>query len=85
MVVTQLTSLGGETEVSNGWNGDVGFVGVEIKALDPGVFGLVLQLEGQGLVLEIGETGLGRDGGVTETASLEKSICELVINVIRFA
>lgn len=75
MVVAQLTGLSGETQVSNGGNSNVGFVGIEIKALDPGVFGLVLQLEGQGLVLEIGETGLGRDGGVAETASLERSKC----------
>lgn len=70
VVVAQLTSLGGETQVSNRRNGDVGVLGVEVEALDPGVLGLVLKFQGERFVLEVGETGLGGNGGVTETASL---------------
>jgi hypothetical protein len=70
VVVAQLTRLSGETEVSNGGNGNVSLVGVESKAVGPRVFGLVLQFQGEGLVLEVGETGLGGDGGAAKTTSL---------------
>lgn len=70
MVVAQLTSLSGETQVSNRRNSDVGVLGVEVEALDPGILGLVLKFQGEGLVLEVGETGFGGNGGVTETTSL---------------
>jgi hypothetical protein len=70
VVVAQLTGLSGETEVSNGGNGDVRLVGIEGKAVGPRIFGLVLQFQGEGLVLEISETGFGGDGGAAKTTSL---------------
>lgn len=74
MVVAQFTSLGGETQVSNRRNSDVGVLGVKVEALDPGILGLVLKFQGEGLVLEVSETGFGGNGGVTETASLNGGI-----------
>jgi hypothetical protein len=70
VVVAQFASLGGETQVSNRRNGNVRVLGVEVEALDPGVLGLVLKLQGEGLVLEVGETGFGGNGSVAEAASL---------------
>lgn len=74
MVVAQLTSLGREAKVGNRWNGNIMVLGVEIEALDPGVLGLVLKFEGQRLVLEVGKTGFGRDGGVAKTTSLKVGV-----------
>ena len=74
VVVAQFTSLGGETQVSNRRNSDVGVFGVKVEALDPGILGLVLKFQGEGLVLEVSETGFGGNGGVTETASLNGGI-----------
>lgn len=72
MVVTQLTGLSGETQVSDGGNGDVRFVGIEGEAVGPRVLGLVLEVQGEGLVLEIGQAQLRRNGGAAETTGLEK-------------
>lgn len=71
MVVAQLTGLGREAKVGNGWNSNVAVFGVEVETLDPGVLGLVLEFKGQRLVLEVGKTGFSRDRGVTKTASLK--------------
>jgi len=46
VVVAQFTGFGGETEVGDGGDGDVGFFGVEFEAIGPAVFGLVLEFEG---------------------------------------
>ena len=71
MVVAQLTGLSGETQVGDGGNGDVGFFSVEGEAVGPRVLGLVLEVKGEGLVLEVGQAQLGRDGSAAETTSLE--------------
>lgn len=70
MVVTQLTSLGRETEIGDRGNSNVGILGVEGETFCPGIFGLVLEFQRQGLVLEVGEAGLGRNRGAAETTSL---------------
>ena len=70
VVIAELTSLGGEAQVGNGGDSDVVLGGSQLEAGDPAVLGLVLQVQGQGLVLEVSQAGLGRDGGTTETTSL---------------
>lgn len=70
MVVAQFTSLGGETQVCNSRNGNIGVCGRQLEAVGPRVFRLVLQVQTQGLVLEVGETKLGWDGSVAEATSL---------------
>lgn len=90
MVVAQLAGLGRETQVCDGGNGDVGILSGKTEALGPCVFGLVLQLQGQRLVLEVGKAGFGGDGGAAETTSLwtvrgiskrKKEKKELLINL----
>lgn len=71
MVVAKLTGLSGETEICDGGNGDVGLISIESEAVGPRVFGLVLEFQGEGLVLEIGETSLGGDGGTAKSTSLK--------------
>lgn len=71
MVVAQLAGLGGETQVSDGGDGDVGLVCVKGEAVDPRVLGLVLEVQGEGLVLEVGQAQLGRDRSAAETTGLE--------------
>lgn len=66
VVITQLTGLGGETQVSDRRNGDVRVLGVEGEAVGPGILRLVLQVQSQGLVLEVGKTELSGDGGIAE-------------------
>lgn len=46
VVVAKFAGLSGETQVSDRGNGNVGFLGIELEALDPAVFGLVLEVEG---------------------------------------
>lgn len=70
VVIAELTSLGREAQVGNGGNSDVVLGGSQLEAGNPAVLGLVLQVQGQGLVLEVSQAGLGRDGGATETTSL---------------
>lgn len=70
VVIAELTSLGREAQVGNGGNSDVVLGGSQLEAGNPAVLGLVLQVQGQGLVLEVSQAGLGRDGGTTETTSL---------------
>lgn len=69
MVIAQLAGLGGETQVRDGGNGNVGILGIESEAVGPGILRLVLQVQRQGLVLEVGEAELSRDGGVAQAAS----------------
>lgn len=76
MVVAQLARLGGETQVCDGGNGDVGVGGRQFEAVGPRVLRLVLQVQSQGLVLEVSETKLSWDRSVAETTSLEAmSVC----------
>lgn len=46
VVVAKFAGLGGETQVGDRGNGNVGFLGIELEALGPAVFGLVLEVEG---------------------------------------
>lgn len=74
MVVAQLARLGGQAEVGDGGDVDVVFRRGQREAVGPGLVGLVLQVEGQGFVLEVGQARFfGSTGGVTETASLRSS------------
>lgn len=70
MGVAQLTRFGGQPQVRDGGDGDIGVVGGQGEAVRPRVLGLVLQVQGQGLVLEISETGLGWDLGASNAAGL---------------
>ena len=46
VVVAKFAGLGGETQVGDRGDGNVGFIGIEFEARDPAVFGLVLEFEG---------------------------------------
>lgn len=70
MVVAQLASLSGETQISNGGDGNVGFVRIEGEAVGPRVLGLVLEVQSEGLVLEVSQTQLSRDRSAADTTSL---------------
>lgn len=70
VVVAQLAGLGGETQICDSRDGDVGVCGRQLEAVGPRVFRLVLQIQAQGLVLEVGETKLGWDGSIAEATSL---------------
>ena len=66
MVVGELTSLGREAQVCNRRDLEVG----DFKAHGPFVFGLVLDLEAEELLLEVREAGFGCDLRVANAASL---------------
>lgn len=66
MVVGELAGLSAEAEVSDGRDFEV----LDLEALGPFVFGLVLEVELEGLVGEVGEAGFGGNTGVTDSASL---------------
>ena len=65
-VVAQLTRFGGEAEVGDGGDGD----GAELEAGGPVLVGLVLQLELERGVLEVGEAGPGGLRGAPDPSSL---------------
>lgn len=65
MVIVQFTRLGREAKVGNGRQGR-GLARLEAEL--PAALRLVLQLELQELVLEVGQLELGRDGRVAEAA-----------------
>lgn len=65
-VVRELASLCREAKVRNGRDFEVG----DVEALGPFILGLVLELELQGLVCEVGELGFGGNVGVTDAAGL---------------
>lgn len=66
VVVGKLASLGRETEVGDARKLDTR----NFEAGGPLIFLLVHQLEGEGLLLEVGNTGLGGGVRITETACL---------------
>lgn len=66
VVVRELACFGGEAEVCDGWDLEVG----DLEAGGPFVFGFVLELEAQVFVLVVGEFGNGRDLGIADAASL---------------
>lgn len=70
MVVAELTSLRRKTQVSDGWDSNVGIFRIELKAWGPGVFRLVLEFQSQGMVLEVSQAGFGGDGSASKTTSL---------------
>jgi hypothetical protein len=67
VVVGQLTGFSGETEVRDGRDFEVG----NIEACCPFVDGLVLELEFEVFVLEVGEFGDGGDLGVADASGLD--------------
>lgn len=71
MVVAQFACLGRETQVGDGGNRDAGILRSQAEAIGPGVLRLVLKVQGEGLVLEVGETKLGGDRSVAESTCLE--------------
>lgn len=71
MVVAQFARLGGETQVGDGGDRDAGILGSQAETIGPGVLRLVLQVQGERLVLEVGETKLGGDRSVAESTGLE--------------
>ena len=66
MVVGELACFGGEAEVGDGRDFEVGY----LEALRPFVFGLVLEFEAEELVLEVGQARFRGDLGVTDAAGL---------------
>lgn len=66
-VVAQLACLGAEAEVCDGRDFEVG----DLEAQGVFVLGLVLQLELEERVLEVGQAGFGGDLGVADAAGLE--------------
>lgn len=66
MVVGELARLGGEAEVGDRRDLD----GAQLEAAFPLVFGLVLELQLQRLVLEIRQACFGGGGGVAKAAGL---------------
>jgi hypothetical protein len=66
-VVAELARLGAEAEVGHGGHFEVR----ELEAEGVFVFGLVLQLELEELVGEVGEAHLGGDLGVADAAGLD--------------
>lgn len=66
VVVRQLTSLRRKAEVGHRGH----FVVLDFEALGPFIFLLVLQLELEGLVGEVGKAGFRGDSGITDTPGL---------------
>jgi len=66
VVVGELTSFGGETEVGHGRHLEI----LDLKALGPFVFLLVLEVELERFVGKVRETSFGRDSGIADTSSL---------------
>lgn len=75
MVVVQLAGFRRKAEVHGRrqLDGDVGGW-LDGEAARPRIFRLVLQVEGERLILEIGQTGFGWERSPTEASSLEKSL-----------
>jgi hypothetical protein len=67
VVIRQLASLSGETEVSHAWQLDVR----DVEAGGPFVFFFVHEFDLQGFFGEVGYAGFGGDVCVAETACLE--------------
>jgi hypothetical protein len=66
VVVGELAGLSAEAEVCDGRDFEV----LDLEALGPFVFGLVLEIELEGLVGEVGEASFGGNAGVTDSTSL---------------
>lgn len=66
MVVGELAGLSAEAEVCDGRDFEV----LDLETLGPFVFGLVLEVELEGLVGEVGEASFGGNTGVTDSTSL---------------
>lgn len=64
VVVAEFTSLGGEAQVSNGWDLELR----NFEALRPFIFCFVLEFEAEVFVLEVGEASFGSNLGVADTA-----------------
>jgi hypothetical protein len=77
VVVGKLAGFGGEAEVCDGWDFEVG----DVEALRPVTFRLVLHLELEGLVLEVGELGDGRYLGITNATSLRLLALRIVFGM----
>lgn len=70
VVVAELARLGRKTQVCDGGDGNVRVCGGQFETVGPCVLRLVLQVQTEGLVLEVGETELSWYGCVAETTSL---------------
>lgn len=54
LVVADFAGLAGETQVGHGWDCDIGLRGVQGKTVGPRAVRLVLQVQREGFVLEVG-------------------------------
>lgn len=80
VVVAQLTSLGGESQVRDLW--DRGRL-VCLEARSPLAIRLVMQLQLEGLVLEVGKAELCRNAGVSDSAGrAARKLVALSISVL---
>lgn len=70
LVVTDLTCFTGQAEVRNRGEGDIMLVRVQREAVRPRPISLVLEVETEEFVLEVGQARFGRNRCVPKTASL---------------
>jgi hypothetical protein len=66
VVIREFACFSGEAEVCDGRDFEVG----DFEALRPFAFGLVLELEAEVLILEVGQTGDGWDLSVADATGL---------------
>ena len=70
VVVCQFTGFGGEAYIRNGWDLEI----LDLKTLRPFIYSFILDFEAEELVLEVRETRLGRELGISNSASLMKNV-----------
>lgn len=70
VVIRKLARLCREAEVGNRWDLEVG----NFKALSPVIFGLVLKIKFERLILEVGEASFGGNVGIANASGLESSV-----------
>lgn len=74
LVVTDLTCFTGQAEVRNRGQGNIVLLRVQREAVRPRPIRLVLEVEAEELVLEVGQARLGRNRCVPKTASLVRRV-----------
>lgn len=70
VVVRELARFRREAEVCDGWNFEVG----NFEALCPVVFGFVLEIKFERLILEVGEASFCGNVGITNASGLILSV-----------
>lgn len=74
LVVGDFAGLAGEAQVGHGWDGDIGLGGVQGKTVGPRAIRLVLQVQREGFILEVGQACLRGDFGVADSAGLRQML-----------